>query len=312
MIDENGRLLSEVGDLLIAPVGWPEGTLDPGPGDLLRYPQPKSDQVKGDRGRVVILGGGPYHGAPLLAGMAAARMGCDLVHVAMPTNAASRAKWPSELIPESMSDEDIISNIDSIIERCLNGRGVQALVIGPGMGDNPLSLEAVNRLIEATPEIPKVIDADAIKALNGWPSSLVGVVTPHQKELENWVWDEANIPKMLEGHGEMRVVIKTGAEDLIFGAGGRGGVVEGGNPRMSMGGSGDLLAGCIGGLLALGLTPWSASRVATYAMRKAGEMAGEQIGPGLVAEDIPPYLSRALITGSVLLHQPEEEDPSSS
>ena len=312
MVDENGRLLSEVGDLFIAPVGWPEGTLDPGPGDLLRYPQPKSDQVKGDRGRVVILGGGPYHGAPLLAGMAAARMGCDLVHVAMPTNAASRAKWPSELIPESMSDEDIISNIDSIIERCLNGRGVQALVIGPGMGDNPLSLEAVNRLIEATPEIPKVIDADAIKALNGWPSSLVGVVTPHQKELENWVWDEANIPKMLEGHGEMRVVIKTGAEDLIFGAGGRGGVVEGGNPRMSMGGTGDLLAGCIGGLLALGLTPWSASRVATYAMRKAGEMAGEQIGPGLVAEDIPPYLSRALITGSVLLHQPEEEDPSSS
>ena len=312
MVDGNGRLKSEVGDLFIAPIGWPVGTLDPGPGDLLRYPHPKSEQVKGDRGRVLILGGGPYHGAPLLAGMAAARMGCDLVHVAMPKDAASRAKWPSEIIPEAMDDQEIISNIDSIIERCSTGRGVQALVIGPGMGGDPASLEAVNKLIEATPDIPKVIDADAIKALNGWPSSLIGVVTPHQKELENWVWDEANIPKMLEGHGEMRVVVKTGAEDLIFGPGGRGGVVSGGNPRMSMGGTGDLLAGCIGGLLGLGLTPWSASRIATYILRKAGEMAGDQIGPGMVAEDIPPFLSMALITGPVLLHQQEEEGPSSS
>ena len=79
-----------------------------------------------------------------------------------------------------------------------------------------------------------------------------------------------------------------------------------------MGGTGDLLAGCISGLLGLGLTPWAASRIATYVMRKAGEMAGDEIGQGLVAEDIAPYLSRALITGSVLLHPPEEEDPSSS
>jgi len=312
MVGEGGRLLSEVGDLFVAPIGWPAGTLDPGPGDLLRYPHPKEDQIKGDRGRVLILGGGPYHGAPLLSGMAAARMGCDLVHVAMPKKASIRAKWPSEIIPEPMVDEDIISNIDAIIKRSTTGRGVQALVIGPGMGDDPASLEAVNRLIEATPDIPKVIDADAIKALNGWPKSLTGVVTPHQKELDKWIWDFANIPSMLEGHGENRVVVKTGAEDIIFGAGGRGGVVSGGNPRMSMGGTGDLLAGCIGGLLALGLSPWSASRVGTYIMRRAGEMAGEEIGPGMVAEDIPPYLSKTLITGPVLLHPPKEEDPSSS
>ena len=81
---------------------------------------------------------------------------------------------------------------------------------------------------------------------------------------------------------------------------------------MSMGGTGDLLAGCIGGLLALGLTPWAAARIATYVMRRAGEAAGEEIGPGMVAGDIPPYLSRALITGPVLLHQPVEEDPFSS
>ena len=47
-------------------------------------------------------------------------------------------------------------------------------------------------------------------------------------------------------------------------------------------------------------------------MRKAGELAGNVIGPGLVAEDIPQFLSRSLITGPVLLHPPKVEDPFSS
>ena len=98
MVDAKGQLLPEVGDVFVAPVGWPSGTLDPGPGDLLRYPHPQEGQIKGDRGRVLIVGGGPYHGAPILSGMAAERMGVDLVHVAMPSQAAARAKWPSGLI----------------------------------------------------------------------------------------------------------------------------------------------------------------------------------------------------------------------
>ena len=140
-----------------------------------------------------------------------------------------------------------------------------------------------------------MIDADAISALKGWPEELDGVVTPHSKELQNWVGSIDAIPDLLTGAAENRVVIVTGSTDLIIGAAGRGGLVEGGNPRMAMGGTGDLLAGCIGGLLGLGLSPWGASRLATYLLRKAGEVAGEEIVPGLVAEDIPPYLSKALM-----------------
>jgi NAD(P)H-hydrate repair Nnr-like enzyme with NAD(P)H-hydrate dehydratase domain len=117
---------------------------------------------------------------------------------------------------------------------------------------------------------------------------------------------------LLAGSGERRVVIRTGAEDIIVGSAGRGGIGTGGNPRMSMGGTGDLLAGCIGGLLGLGLSPWSASRLGVHLMRTAGKIAGDEIGPGMVADDIPPYLSRALITGPVLLHPQVQEDPSSS
>ena len=295
MIDDEGRLLPEVGDMFIAPLGWPEETLDPGPGDLLRYPKPQENQVKGDRGRVLILGGGPFHGAPLLSGMAAARMGVDLVHVAMPKKASERAKWPSELIPEAMMDDEIITDVSAIIKRCETGRGVQALVIGPGMGHDSASLDAVRKIIEATPSIPKVIDADAIRALDGWPNDLLGVVTPHQAELERWVGDIDAIPELLIGGGENKVVVRTGATDVIIGSAGRGGMASGGNPRMAMGGTGDLLAGCIGGLMGLGLTPWSASRLGVYLMRIAGKLAGEECGPGLVAEDIPPYLSKALM-----------------
>ena len=295
MLDGDGKLLPEVGDLFIAPLGWPDQTLDPGPGDLLRYPHPQDGQIKGDRGRVLIVGGGPYHGAPILAGMAAARMGVDLVHVAMPKNAASRVKWPSELIPEIIDDEEILIDPTSIVKRCMTGRGVQSLVIGPGLGSDPQSLEAVKMIIESTPGIPKVIDADAIQALDGWPNHLMGVVTPHQTELENWVGDLDSIPELLIGSGESRVVIRTGPEDIIIGAAGRGGIIKDGNPRMAMGGTGDLLAGSIGGLLALGLSPWAASRLAVYLMRVAGKLAGDELGPGMVAEDIPPFLAKALI-----------------
>ena len=312
MVDAKGQLLPEVGDVFVAPVGWPSGTLDPGPGDLLRYPHPQEGQIKGDRGRVLIVGGGPYHGAPILSGMAAERMGVDLVHVAMPSQAAERAKWPSGLIQEKMNDSEYISDVTELVKRCMTGRGVQAMVIGPGMGDNPESLEAVRLLIQSTPNIPKVIDADAIKALEGWPENLLGIITPHQKELENWVGSIDAVPDLIAGSGESRVVIQTGAEDIIIGAGGRGGIGKGGNPRMSMGGTGDLLAGCLGGLLGLGLSPWSAARLGVHLMRVAGKIAGDEIGPGMVAEDVPPYLSRALITGPVLLHQPKVEDPSFS
>ena len=139
-----------------------------------------------------------------------------------------------------------------------------------------------------------VIDADAIAALEGWPEGVVGVITPHQKELESWVGTIEDLPVFLEGHGEDRVVVRTGPTDIIIGAGGRGGMVSGGEPRMAMGGTGDLLAGAIGGLLALGISPWGSARLGCWLMRTAGELAVSEIGPGMLAEDIAPFISKAL------------------
>ena len=69
---------------------------------------------------------------------------------------------------------------------------------------------------------------------------------------------------------------------------------------MAMGGTGDLLAGAIGGLLAIGMSPWAASRLACYLMREAGKVAGQQLGPGLVSSDLPQYLAGALATALLI------------
>ena len=125
MRDAADMVYSTIGHLRVAPLPWPEEVLDCGPGDALRYPPLNPDARKGDRGRLLIVGGGPYHGAPILAGDAAARSGCDLVHVAMPSEARSRAEWPPHLIPESIPDEVSLTldSVEHLLGRVLSGRG---------------------------------------------------------------------------------------------------------------------------------------------------------------------------------------------
>lgn len=308
---ENGQHAPGVGGIKVAELPWPGETVDPGPGDMIRYPPLSSDAKKGDRGRVLVVGGGPYHGAPLLAGMAAARMGADLIHVAMPENAAQRADWPAEIIPEILPDKNHLSiaSVERIEERMNSGRGVQALVIGPGLGTDDETIAAVRRILvhAASKGIPTVVDADAIHAMPvaAWPVDLVGVATPQLKEFKAWLgqispyemfkdalnyslWRENSLDE------EKAALICTGELDELFGLGARYSVCDGGSPRMAMGGTGDLLAGAIGGLMAVGMSPWSATRLAAWLMRRAGEMAEAELGPGMVASDIPLYLAKAL------------------
>lgn len=93
---------------------------------------------------------------------------------------------------------------------------------------------------------------------------------------------------------ESRVIVRTGAVDQLTGLEGRFCECRGGHPRMAVGGTGDLLAGTIAGLLAQGMSAWAASRLACYLMRRAGLEAAREFGPGLLASDVPPHLARAL------------------
>jgi len=293
--------LKDVGEVTIAPLPFPARTTDCGPGDALRYPPLVASAHKGQRGKLLIIGGGPYHGAPILAGRAAARSGCDLVHVAMPRFAVSRATWPDHLISEQILDENIIGErgTEDLFE-ILSEKSFDAVLIGPGLGRKQETIDTTRELLEklAELEIPTVIDADAIYALDEgtWPKNLFGVATPHARELRMWLWDTKpdDVLSEVGVSGESRVIVRTGSVDQLTGVDGRYCECSGGHPRMATGGTGDLLAGMIAGLLAQGMNPWPAARLACAVMREAGAQTALEFGPGLLATDVPPHIARVL------------------
>ena len=290
----------ECGEISVSPLPWPREVEDCGRGDIARYPPIDKGAKKGDRGRLLVIGGGPFHGAPIIAGMAAARSGCDLVHVAMPRAASERVEWPPTLIREALEDEDALTpnSIDSISEILGSSRSPDAMVIGPGLGRSPETTAAVSELLDLARlnEIPTVIDAEGIRALpiGTWMKGLVGVATPHPNEASRWLGDVPPPEAISGSSGESVAIIVTGAVDEITGAEGRRCYSTGGDPRMAVGGTGDLLAGAIGGLMAQGMTPWSATRLGSALIRESGRRAAESSGPGLIAEDVPIHISQTL------------------
>jgi len=297
---KSGMSPEHCGEILVSDLPWPPEVQDCGPGDSQRYPPLEPGARKGDRGRLLVVGGGPYHGAPILAGMAAARSGCDLVHVAMPSRAASRGEWPTSIIPEELPDGDFLtmSSLESIDRIFQSGRRPDSIVIGPGLGRDKRTTEAVQAILEMTAEsgTPVVVDADAIGALppGGWPRGLIGVATPHEAEASRWLGATEPQEALSRCEGEDSTIVITGPEDRLTGPGGRNASARGGHPRMAVGGTGDLLAGAIGGLMAQGMPPWPAARLGCALLREAGERSAGEKGPGLLASDVPVHIAHTL------------------
>jgi len=295
-----GMSESGCGEIVVSDLPWPTEVRNCGVGDASRYPSIDLDARKGDRGRLLVVGGGPYHGAPILSGMAAARSGCDLVHVAMPAKASSRSQWPASLIPEELPDREFLTSesIGALSGFIDSGRPPDAMVIGPGIGREEESMEAVREIISLSisKSLPLVIDADAISALpvGKWPDGLTGVATPHSGEAERWLSGMSPRKALAHCSNEESAIVITGYEDEISGPQGRHCHATGGHPRMAVSGTGDLLAGTIGGLLAQGMAPWPAARLACAVLREAGSRAAREKGPGLLADDVPVHIAHTL------------------
>ena len=297
---KKGMESSDCGEITVSELPWPDEVQDCGIGDSARYPPLQKGGRKGDRGRLLVIGGGPYHGAPILSGLAAARSGCDLVHVAMPSAAVHRSDWPASLIPEKLPDDDhltmrSVGNLDELLE---SGRAPDAIVIGPGLGREDGTMEAVRAILDlaSSKQVPVVVDADAISALphGSWPEGLDGVSTPHQGEADRWLGEVSPSEAISGCSGEHSAIVITGPSDQLTGPGGRQCLATGGHPRMAVGGTGDLLAGTIGGLMAQGMPPWPAARLGCALLREAGKRAAKEKGPGLLAEDVPVHIAHTL------------------
>jgi len=303
---KEGMSESNSGRIVVRDIGIPEEAVTHvGPGEFLRYPIAREESHKGDNGRVLVVGGGPYTGAPFLAAMGAYRIGADLVRVATPsTCAATIASYSPSMIvhplPGSILTEADVETALAVAEE------VDSVVIGPGLGRDGRTMLAVRTFVEECHK-PMVVDADAFHALAkdlGPLKGKRGIITPHAREYETLTG--ASLP---EGRKERAEVVKKLAKELgitvllkgpvdIISDGLEVNFNKTGNPGMTVGGTGDVLAGISAGLLAKGVKSCRAARMAAFTSGMAGDLAFDKLSYGMLATDVldqvPIVLKRCL------------------
>ena len=288
------RLSAEV---TVADIGIPEAAERfTGPGDLLTLTR-ESDSHKGENGEVLIIGGGPYAGAPTLSARAALRAGADLVRVACPAAIARTVQGFSEsLIVRGFPGETLApAHLDEIRELAA---GHDTVVLGPGLGDRGATLAFVREFL-AVHEGQVVVDADALRAVPNVETAAELVCTPHQGELTAMGGETAADPEtraalVSEFAADLgHTLLVKGAVDIIASPDGEVRLNRTGNPGMTVGGTGDVLAGTVGALAAT-TNPFEATAIGAYANGLAGDAAAETHGDGLVATDLIDQLPQAL------------------
>jgi NAD(P)H-hydrate epimerase len=299
--DEKPGLSAIDAAVTVADIGIPPAAeLFVGPGDRRVLSRP-ADAHKGAFGEVLVVGGGPYTGAPALAGQAAMRAGADLVRVACPRGVAREVQGFEEgLIVRPFAGDrlttDALEHVRSL------AAAHDTVVFGPGLGDDEATLAAVRAFL-ADYAGRAVIDADALAVVSGVETAATLLCTPHAGELRemggpdladaDWRERRERVAAFAADLGH--AVLLKGADDVIA-DGGDVRVNRTGNPGMTVGGTGDVLAGAAGALLAT-RSPLDAGALAAYANGLAGDRIVADQGYGLLASDLLAELPRALWGG---------------
>ena len=277
------------GTIILHDVGFPEDIdQKTGPGELLLYPEFVSKKHKGQNGKIAIIGGGPYSGAPALAALGAYRAGIDLVHVFVPTSSYEHvSSFIPELIVHELPGEIVTEeHLEFILEKASE---FDAIVVGPGIGKHEETKNAIVELVGNCNNI--VLDADAILDFDFKHPNVL--LTPHQGELKR-LTPSSRPGDLLEYASEKGITLLVKGEvDIIT----NGNLIKknsSGHPRMAVGGTGDVLAGVCGALMGKGLTPFESARLAAYSLGIAGEICYEVIGSGFLPTDLALSLSKVL------------------
>ncbi|MHB1262305.1 MAG: NAD(P)H-hydrate dehydratase [Thermoplasmatota archaeon] len=297
-----GLSKANAGRLVVAPIGIPARAVDIGFGDLdAGYPQVRHDSHKGDNGLVLVVGGSAeLAGAPHYVALGAYRSGADLVHVATPPAAAAsmRAWGPDALVHEAgrggRLTEAGLPAIERLMARC------SALVIGPGLGRHPSTLSASRAVlaVAADLDLPTVVDADGLDAVDDTLLARHGrrmVLTPHAREFSDLAGrpaTKANVVAYAKRHGV--TVLRKSAVDVVT-DGERTRECRLGHPTLTVGGTGDVLAGITAALLAKGGAPFDAACAASYLLKSAGEVAASFRSYGASATDVAEAIPAILV-----------------
>ncbi|MEX1169509.1 MAG: NAD(P)H-hydrate dehydratase [Chloroflexota bacterium] len=275
---------------------------------------------KGSFGKLLVLAGSlDYAGAALLVCRAAGRAGAGLVTLAVPESlqplfAAKVVEATTMGLPE-----DDVEEVDPepALARILDHEH-DAIVVGPGLRPGLATAELVRLLLSASGETdpaPTVFDAEALRSLatmDGWweGEHRPAVLTPHAGEFARLragsgrspdddgdlaADDDARVAAARDAAATWNaVVVLKGARTVIAAADGTVAVAPFENPALASGGTGDVLSGVIGSLLAQGLDPFAAARLGVYLHGVAGEGIRERFGDaGLLASDLPEGLAIA-------------------
>ena len=283
------------GKIVVKDIGMPENAFaETGPGDMLRYPVPAPGSHKGANGNLLVIGGGPYFGAPAMAAMAALRTGTDLVTVAAPESVFHEIAAASPVLMMEKLSGDRINTCH--LERLLDMAGKSsAVLIGPGMGKDEGTQALVRMFVKKCP-VPLVIDADGLNALGKdfrAPNGNV-VLTPHAKEFERLGGNRENVP---EGAGRLGcTVLFKGRVDIIS-DGDHTRFNNTGCAGMTGAGTGDVLAGITAALLSKGMLAFDAACLAAYISGKAGEKAFAEKSYGMIATDVIEHIPEVLREG---------------
>lgn len=325
-----------VGDLWVADIG-----IDPAlaedislevatPREIAaKLPKRPLDAHKGTFGKALIIAGSAnYIGAPCMAAEAAYRSGAGLVTLGVaqrihPIVAAKLTEATFLVLPDDMGV--LVPNALNVLAAKL--ADYEALLLGPGLGTEPVTGEFVSSLLGASLRVrrtvgftvgvydsvsalklpPSVIDADALNLLAEqprWWTHLPSqcILTPHPGEMSRLMnRDVASIQADRVGvtRGAARqwgcVVVLKGAYTVVASPEGATWVIPFANPVLAAAGTGDVLAGAIVGLLAQGLTPFDAAVCGAYLHGLAGEIAGQETGRvGLLAGELSTFLPLAI------------------
>ena len=302
-----------VGGLVTADIGIPlEAEYFVNYGDFLRAKSRKSSSHKGNNGSVLVIGGSAdYHGAPAISGLAGLSCGVDLVYIAVPESAAIPVKSASpDLIVKSLKGDYLsLNHLEDILKLADK---VDVVLIGPGSGISDETSKLFNTLVSKIKK-PIVLDADGLKQVD---ISLIKnkeniVFTPHLAEFNSFfncnldfdlnsydfmevnstVNDFHKVTKAVKG----TVVIK-GVNDLIL-SDSKFRINNTGNAGMTVGGTGDALAGIIASLIAQDLAPFDAACLGVFINGLAGDRAYEDYGYNYSATQLVSYIGNVIKDG---------------
>ncbi len=288
-----------------------------------QFPRPHVNGHKYKRGHALVLSGSLAHtGAARLAARAALRAGAGLVTVATPTDAlAVHAVALTSIMTRVCDSPENLAEL-------LADKRKNAVVMGPGLGVGEATRQLVFTALAQPnhPDEPRaiVLDADALTSFAGEAMKLAAaikasgksvVLTPHDGEFaqlfaskEGELRDHPQIEQLASASKLDRtragaalmgaVLLLKGADTVVADPNGRASINHGAPPWLATAGSGDVLSGIIGGLLAQAMPAFEAASAGAW----LHAAAAREFGPGLIAEDIPenlPAVLRRLLDGEI-------------